>query len=88
MAEETAELGFQTPSRNSVLQSLVNTFGRERAKELWREACYKAGTNRDCNTLEELEQVAKTLSAMSGAAGVVGKSLSVRIITYKTMKNS
>ena len=81
-------MGFAVPNRQNVLQSLVNTFGRDKAKELWQKACAETGVPSDCSDLEELESVAQTMANMNGALGVVGKSLSVRIITYKTLKGS
>jgi hypothetical protein len=86
MATQTADIGFEAPSRTYVIQSLVNSFGKAKAKQLWREVCQEAGVDRKSNDIHDLEKIANVLSNKSGAAGVVGKSLSVRMITYKSMK--
>lgn len=75
----------RVPDKSFALQSLAKSLGEERAEVLWRSACKKAGIFGNPRRLSDLEKIFNFISNMDGAVGVIGKSLSVRLITYRTL---
>ena len=73
------------PNRNYALKALAKSFGKERADKIWNQACREASVNGNPSNMQELENVYDAISSMNGAAGVTGKSLKVRLITYRTL---
>lgn len=78
---------YDAPTREFAITLLIKSLGRAQAMSIWNEACRRAEVNHQTTNIEELERVFDQISQEPGAAGVLGKSLQVRISTYKTLND-
>lgn len=78
---------YDAPTREFAIGTLIRSLGRDEAQRLWNEACNSNEINGKADTLEDLEKVSDFISQQPGVAGVLGKSLTVRIRTFKTLKH-
>ena len=63
--------------------SLQRVFGAERGAERWAQACGEAGLfPGQVRTTALLDRVVKALAAQGGSAGVVARSVEIRLRTY------
>jgi hypothetical protein len=74
------------PSQAHVRQSLSKLLGRDAFEGLWAEVCAEAGVPlQGALDLDALERVAAALCARGGLAAVTGRSLAVRVRTYRRL---
>lgn len=78
---------YDAPTREFAIGTLIRSLGRDEAQKLWNEACNSQNIDGKATSLEELEKVSDFISKQPGVAGVLGKSLTVRIQTYKTLNH-
>jgi hypothetical protein len=78
---------YEAPTREFAIGTLIRSLGRDEAQRLWNEACNSNNIEGRANTLEDLERVSDFISEQPGVAGVLGKSLTVRIRTFKTLNH-
>lgn len=77
------ELDF--PSRQIAFAALGRFLNKEETETLWKKACEDCTVSQNTSNIDQLESVFKYISTQPGAIGVVGKSLNVRVITYRTL---
>lgn len=77
------ELDF--PSRQIAFAALGRFLSKEETEILWKKACEDCTIPQDTSSIDQLESIFKYISMQPGVIGVVGKSLNVRIITYRTL---
>lgn len=77
-------------TRDSFLASVSRVLGPDVAQAKWSEACAAVALRPDLPDYapEDLERVAKAFVEMGGLASVVGSSMYVRIVTYRTLSNT
>jgi len=73
------------PTSEYALQSLSKFLDKQEATNIWESACQAHNILPNTNQLDELKAVFEELSSKSGAIGVVGKSLVVRVNSYKLL---
>lgn len=74
---------LREPMEEDALMSLQRVFGADRGTLLWAQACREAGLfPGQVRTTTLLERAVKALSAQGGAAGVVARSVEIRLRTF------
>ena len=84
-ANSIANYALNQPTAAYAIGSLSRFMTYDEAKALWSNLCRKCAVDPATDDLQELETVFGKVSDMPGATGVVGKSLVVRAITFKTL---
>lgn len=77
--------GLDRPSKDYALNSLGRFLGEQEAAALWSKACSTCNAAEYTDDLVELELIFKFLSKESGAVGVLGRSLVIRTVSYRTL---
>lgn len=87
--------GLQPPIEARARATLRTQLGAAAADRVWRECCVAAGVVVDVTdaarpdapplSLDALERVAAALLAAGGAARLAGRSLSIRLRTYRLL---
>jgi hypothetical protein len=87
---EQNEFGYKCPTETDVLRELERLVEAEEAKRLWHAACDSFGVDRPGPPLKfsQLVQAAEWLKQQSGLAKIVGNSLSIRLRSYRAIRNS
>ena len=80
--------GLKPPSANYAIESIEKFIGQENAQSLWAKACQTAGIALSSSSPESLEKVFRVLSKEAGAVGVLGRSLSIRALSYRKLNES
>ena len=82
--------GYQldAPNKELALSSLKRFLDEEKANELWELHCKLRGAPANTNDIDELSRIFKSMANETGAVGVVGKSLTVRVISYKILSKT
>ena len=70
-------------------RTTVQRVARAEFDKVWADACARAGVSRAALNLDEgqLGALAQALSAIPGVVGVIGKSLAVRMTSYRTLSS-
>jgi len=76
------------PNKEAALISLNRIMDSEEAHQVWQMACERCKVSLHPVNLDELTLVFQYISTFSGNVGVIGKSLTVRINTYKILKRN
>jgi hypothetical protein len=76
------------PSRHDALAFLARAVGPDRAAGLWMRACADARATRGDLSVDEMMRVSEQLAQQEGVVGVIGKSLLVRVRTYRLLAGS
>ena len=79
--------GLERPSTEYAKASLSRFLGNDKAAGLWAKASAECGVDGNTTDLNELEQLFRFLSKESGAIGVLGRSLVIRTVSYRTLSN-
>ena len=82
---QVRKYGLDRPSREYAITSLTRFLGEEKAEKLWASACETCGASKETSDLYELEKIFKYLSKEGGAVGVLGRSLVIRTVSYRTL---
>lgn len=84
------EFNYKCPTETDVLRELERLVEAHEAKRLWHAACQSFGVERPGPPLkfDQLVQVAEWLKQQSGLAKIVGNSLSIRLRSYRGIRNS
>ncbi len=77
--------GLDAPSRDSAINALTRFMEKGEAEELWDSACTTHNVLSNTSNLDELQKAFEALSSKPGTVGVVGKSLLVRVNSYKLL---
>jgi hypothetical protein len=77
--------GLGPPTQGDALASLARAVGPDRAAGVWLRACADAGAPRTNLDVDEMMRVAERLAEQEGVVGVIGKSLVVRVRTYRLL---
>ena len=77
--------GLERPTAVYALSSLQRFLGEDQALELWQRVCANCQIDTDEEELDHLEEAFKQLSKESGAVGVLGRSLVIRTVSYRTL---
>ena len=74
---------LREPTEEDALMSMQRVFGADRGALLWAQACRDAGLSPgEVRATPLLERVVRALSAQGGAAGVVARSVEIRLRTH------
>jgi hypothetical protein len=73
------------PTRHDALAFLARAVGPDRAAGVWMRACADAGVPRGDLSPDEMMRVSETLARQEGVVGVIGKSLVVRVRTWRLL---
>jgi hypothetical protein len=76
------------PTSHDALAFLARAVGPDRAASLWMRACADAAAPRAELSPDEMMRVAERLAEQEGVVGVIGKSLVVRVRTYRLLAGS
>lgn len=79
---------LEAPDRQLALTSLNRFLENGEAEKLWEKFCNHAKVPVQTNKLEDLAVIFKQMSEEPGAVGVVGKSLTVRLISYRILSKT
>ncbi len=87
MSTSVPGYGLEAVTRGSFLAALSRVLGTDEAKAKWIEACQVASLSPGLEDPgpEDLERVAKALVELGGLPSVVGSSMYVRLVTYRTL---
>ncbi len=77
--------GLAPPTHDDALAFLARAVGPDRAAGVWLRACADAGTPRTGLDVDAMMRVAEQLAQQEGVVGVIGKSLVVRVRTYRLL---
>jgi hypothetical protein len=77
--------GLAPPTPDDALAYLARAVGPDRAAGVWLRACSAAGVPRGKLGVDEMMRVAEHLAEEEGVVGVIGKSLVVRVRTYRLL---
>lgn len=78
---------YAQPSEQDVLDALTELFGEEASGLIWEKVCACTGVARPASglSLNGLELAIEYLKRWPGLAGLVGRSMSVRIRTFRSL---
>lgn len=77
--------GLVPPTRHDALAFLARAVGPDRAAGVWMRACADAGAPSSGLSVDEMMRVSERLAEQEGVVGVIGKSLVVRVRTYRLL---
>ena len=77
---------LKAPGKEEAIVALSRIMLPEQAEELWESACTTHNILSSTGNIDELENIFKELSENQGTVGVIGKSLLVRVNSYKLLK--
>ncbi|HEX2643616.1 MAG TPA: hypothetical protein VHU81_11515 [Thermoanaerobaculia bacterium] len=78
---------LELPREIDVIHSLMRMLGPEKGLETWRAVCRESGI-RDPESrlsLDQLSEVARELSRQPGLVSVIGRTLSIRLNSYRAL---
>ncbi len=81
----TTNSAAKPPTAETVIASISNVYGEVQAEKIWAELCDELHYPKRNLSIDQLHDVIKHMSEQKGALGVVGKSMSVRIMVAKTL---
>ena len=73
------------PTSHDALAFLARAVGPDRAASVWIRACADAGAPRAELSPDEMMRVSERLAEQEGVVGVIGKSLVVRVRTWRLL---
>jgi hypothetical protein len=73
------------PTRHDALAFLARAMGPDRAAGIWVRACADARAPQGDLSVDEMMRVSERLAEHEGVVGVIGKSLLVRVRTYRLL---
>lgn len=76
------------PTSHDALAFLARAVGPDRAASVWIRACADAGAPRANLSPDEMMRVSERLAEQEGVVGVIGKSLVVRVRTWRLLSGS
>lgn len=87
MTRPIAGYDYDAPDRDAFHETLRRVLGEQGAQQAWIQACEVAGVRSRSEALrpDALKAIAAALVGMGGLPGVVGNSLTVRMITYDAL---
>jgi hypothetical protein len=90
MARPIPGYGLKPPHEGEVVESLSRMLGRERGQETWRTVCRELGIRHPGPplSLEQLAEVARELSRRPGLVSVIGRTLAIRLNSYRALKRA
>jgi hypothetical protein len=77
--------GLAPPTPGDVLAFLARAVGPDRAAGLWIRTCAEAGVPSSGLSVDEMMRVSEKLAEQEGVVGVIGKSMVVRVRTYRLL---
>jgi hypothetical protein len=89
IAASSNKYDYDCPTEREALESLAKLVSQDEAERLWSDACASFGVSRPGPelTYDELLQVAQWLQQHSGMAKIVGNSMTIRLRSYRGVKN-
>ena len=86
---KTKGYSYEVPSEISAKKYLGKYFSEEEVDEMWNEVCTKTfGRIYIIESFEDLEKVYRCLLEKGGIPAVVGRSLIIKLSTYKILSVS
>ncbi len=79
---------FSAPDGRKAVQSFARILGESDAEDLWKKACEQQNVDSTTKNLDDLEAVYRFLSTRPGKTGVVGKSMMVRLRSFKILSQN
>lgn len=80
--------GLSKPTEQEVVAALADLLGERNARQIWQAACSEFYSEAaPAYRLDDLYRVVRHLSGWPGLAGIVGRSMRIRIETYVTLEN-
>lgn len=76
---------YSAPTREVALRSLGRYYTEKETYAIWENACKESGVDSSSNDLEDLGKVYKYLSGQSDDSSVVGRSMLIKLRTYKRL---
>lgn len=80
--------GLAPPASGDALAFLARAVGPDAAAAEWLRACRAAGAPSAGLSVDEMMRVSEELAKREGVVGVIGKSLVVRVRTYRLLAGS
>lgn len=78
--------GLCRPTEHDVLAALADLLGERNAQQVWRSACAEFHDGAAPGyRLDDLYRVVRHLSGWPGLAGIVGRSMKIRIESYAAL---
>lgn len=81
----TTNSAAKPPTADSVINSIAKVYGEQRAEQIWTDLCSELNYPKRNLDVNQLQHIINHMSEQNGALGVVGKSMSVRIMVSKTL---
>lgn len=78
---------LELPDYQRAIENFAAILGKEKALELWKEACLLCGVSEEAVIEEDLDCVYCHLSEREGVIGVYGTSLLLRLRTYQQLSD-
>lgn len=87
MTERIAGYDMAPVTKETFLASLSRVLGADDASTRWAQACKMVSVNEDLDEIaaDDLLSIAKAFVEMGGLTSVVGSSMYVRLVTYRTL---
>ena len=78
---------LDSPRESDVIHSLMRMLGPEKGWQTWLAVCRKVGIRAPASnlSLDQLSQVACELSRQQGLVSVIGRTLSIRLNSYRAL---
>jgi hypothetical protein len=80
--------GLTLPTSHDALAFLARAVGADRAAGIWVRACADARCSHGNLSVDEMMRVTERLAEQEGVVGVIGKSLLVRVRTYRLLSGN
>lgn len=77
--------GLTPPTAHDALAFLARAVGPDQAAGVWLRTCRQAGAPSANLSVDEMMRVSEGLAEQEGVVGVIGKSLVVRVRTYRLL---
>ena len=79
---------YARPSEYDVLEALSDVFGGRQGELIWEKVCLRSGASRQGGglSLDGLELAVEYLKRWPGLAGIVGRSVGVRIRAFRSLR--